>query len=388
MRRITEFEGLRAILAWWVVWSHLLPYSGIQIINLPIFAAWLFKAGYAVDVFIILSGFVIFLLLDSLPKKSYMQFITERFFRIFPLFLVVFVAAIILMPLKVFVFTNGQWHNIKFAAKMLQEAQNGYNYFAVHIISHLTIMHGIIPDNWIPNSSIAFLAPAWSISLEWQFYLIAPFLILLSRRSLVASFATCLITIIFGQLISRVLKFGYGAFLPIKFEFFVIGICSYYAYKYCEANSKAISKYFSAVSTGLIIISFLTIFIPYKPIAVKAIPLTIWLIPLASAIANSISIKFLPLNLVSNILNSTPLQQLGKVSYSTYLGHILIFWLLMWSLLKFIPNVNQSTVLTMLSSVGVITVIITSFAMYYWIEKPFIKYGKQFSQKMSESINP
>ncbi|MGA7936760.1 MAG: acyltransferase family protein, partial [Kovacikia sp.] len=100
-RRITEFEGLRALLAWWFFLGHALVFSGFtDSKSLPIFASWLLENGYAVDVFIILSGFVIFLLLDTNPHKSYAQFIVERLFRIYPIFLVALLVGVALTPLQ------------------------------------------------------------------------------------------------------------------------------------------------------------------------------------------------------------------------------------------------------------------------------------------------
>jgi len=43
-----------------------------------------------------------------------------------------------------------------------------------HLLAHLTLLHGALPHNILPASEYMFLAPAWSLSLEWQFYLIAP----------------------------------------------------------------------------------------------------------------------------------------------------------------------------------------------------------------------
>ncbi len=35
----------------------------------------------------------------------------------------------------------------------------------------------MVPENVMPFAGTAFLGPAWSLSLEWQFYLVAPVLI-------------------------------------------------------------------------------------------------------------------------------------------------------------------------------------------------------------------
>ncbi len=46
-----------------------------------------------------------------------------------------------------------------------------------HLGLHLTLLHGMVPENIMPFAGTAFLAQPWSLSLEWQFYLVAPVLI-------------------------------------------------------------------------------------------------------------------------------------------------------------------------------------------------------------------
>jgi peptidoglycan/LPS O-acetylase OafA/YrhL len=384
MRRITEFEGLRAILAWWVVWSHLIKYSGLVTNYLPPMLAWLRHAGYAVDVFIILSGFVIFLLLDNTSGKSYLQFMTERFFRIYPLYLVAFAASIILMPLKISAFTHGNWHELDFATKMLREAQASYTYIAYHIVSHLSLLHGMIPDELLPNSSVAFLAPAWSLSIEWQFYLIAPLLIFWVQRSPIKS---CLIvgSIYLIRKLAAEYSFGYGAFLPLKFEFFAIGILSYYVYKLSQSSPISAKRFFPVGATVLLVGSTFLSFSQSSKISDIAIPLTIWLTALTAAIAKSINSRFLPSTILANFLNIPVLQSLGKVSYSTYVIHLMVFWILMWLLATVFPDTSKFTVLIVLGSIGSISVAVLSFYFYQWIEKPFIGIGKQVSKNLDRA---
>jgi len=50
------------------------------------------------------------------------------------------------------------------------------------LLAHLTMLHGAVPDQILPGSSITYLPPAWSISVEWQFYLVAPFLFAFLKR--------------------------------------------------------------------------------------------------------------------------------------------------------------------------------------------------------------
>ncbi len=83
MNRITPIEGLRAWLALWVMSDHVLGMSGYFIDQLSGPLRILRSGWYAVDVFVIISGFVIFHLLVS-KKQNYTEFILQRFFRLWP----------------------------------------------------------------------------------------------------------------------------------------------------------------------------------------------------------------------------------------------------------------------------------------------------------------
>ncbi|HEY9621764.1 MAG TPA: acyltransferase [Crinalium sp.] len=390
MQRITEFEGLRAILAWWVVWGHLLQNSGFVNPNaVPIPVSWLLANGYAVDLFIILSGFVIFLLLDSNPNKTYFQFMAERFFRIYPLFILTLIAGLLLTPIKVSVFGDGGWHDLEFAGRMLARIGYEYDYFVVHIISHLTLLQGLIPDQLVPDSSVAFLGPAWSLSLEWQFYLVAPLLILCVRRSLLLSFLIVLTAAVVNKLLFLAeLDFGYGSFLIVKFKFFVVGILSYYACKFSQTHSSKVRQFFPFLSTSLIIITILCIYSPSRTIVEIAIPMTIWLITLSVVLARLVQINFLPFKAIETVLNHPLLQQLGRVSYSTYLAHIPIFLVLMWAFMQFNPDVQRGAMLMFLGLVGSVVVTAISFVLYYRVEKPCMQFGKQMSKQMTAKTIP
>ena len=91
-RRAAEFDGLRGLLALWVVISHILCWCGFaDIPNLSDGAAdyWtnFIYAQPAVDTFIILSGFAISALIHE-GNKSYAGFMVNRVFRIYPVYLI------------------------------------------------------------------------------------------------------------------------------------------------------------------------------------------------------------------------------------------------------------------------------------------------------------
>jgi peptidoglycan/LPS O-acetylase OafA/YrhL len=79
---IPELEGLRGLLAAWVFAFHFLVIGG-HWDRLPPRLQAVLDGGRAVDVFLILSGFVITGTLLS-KRDGYWQFIFRRFLRIYP----------------------------------------------------------------------------------------------------------------------------------------------------------------------------------------------------------------------------------------------------------------------------------------------------------------
>jgi peptidoglycan/LPS O-acetylase OafA/YrhL len=153
-----------------------------------------------VDVFLILSGFVITGTLLS-KRDGYWQFIFRRFLRIYPVYAVCVVAALAaalagLMPER---FTRPT--------------------LPAHLLLHAAMLQGTIPDWVLPGSSGAILNPAWSISLEWQFYLVAP--LLLARRRILPMLVVTAIVYRLG--VPHLHGFD-RAFLPLAWPLFCVGI--------------------------------------------------------------------------------------------------------------------------------------------------------------------
>jgi len=129
-----------------------------------------------VYVFMILSGFVIFSLLHR-QQESYGVFVLRRFFRLAPLFLVVLLVSSQLVSFELRTLDHLFWRNphIYDAIKIHRETLAD---FWPHFWSHFLLLHGLVPETLLPDGNFTFLSQGWSISLEWQFYLLAPLLYL------------------------------------------------------------------------------------------------------------------------------------------------------------------------------------------------------------------
>ena len=166
MRRLVCLDGLRGVLACYVMLSHTLPFA-----PMPGRLVWVFSHGGAgVDVFFILSGLVIVQSLAGCDHRA-RPFLIARVARIYPVFLVVFAASVAVQPLATG-FERMAWIGADSPARFIWSG--GWpNDWGLYIAAHLTMTHGLFPDGILPDVWVGFLGAAWSLSTEWQFYLLA-----------------------------------------------------------------------------------------------------------------------------------------------------------------------------------------------------------------------
>ncbi len=220
MRRLVCLDGLRGVLAFYVMLSHTLPFA-----PMPGWLVWVFSHGGAgVDVFFILSGLVIVQSLASFNYRS-RPFLTARVARIYPVFLVVFVAAVAVQPLATG-FERMAWIGPDSPARFIWSG--GWpNDWGLFIAAHLTMTHGLFPDGVLPDVWVGFLGAAWSLSTEWQFYLLA---LLIGRRlglrSLAWLFLAIAATAVAWHAVAPDAWQFSRAFLPNKAQYFALGIAS------------------------------------------------------------------------------------------------------------------------------------------------------------------
>lgn len=228
---IRELDSVRALMAWWVVLAHTCEFFGIHktpFVNI----LW---GVEAVNVFIILSGFVIFLLLDT-TKESCDIFIFRRLARLYPVYLVVLLAALASLAC-----TNANIALVpSFKGFRTGIQQSTTQFLPAHIVAHLSMLHGVLPEKLLPFSSLAIVPPAWSLSLEWQFYLVAPLVFAGVRKASGAAIA--LVTVVGIHWLSTTLhmpRYSAASFLPLNLGYFLLGICSYGCFKRLSMPGKS-----------------------------------------------------------------------------------------------------------------------------------------------------
>ncbi len=225
MRRLECLDGLRGVLAMYVLLSHMAPFAAV-----PAWVARPMSHGEAaVDVFFILSGMVI---VRSLQGFQYAAppFLIARVGRIFPVFLAVFpfAAAIQVIPTG---FALMPWIGPDSLACSTWSGGWRPNW-AAEIAAHLTMTHGLFPDAVLPNVWVSFLGAAWSLSTEWQFYMVVALLAGPLGRGRIS---TAHLIVIFLGLAAAGIAWqgtapsGWGfsrAFLPNKAQYFALGIAA------------------------------------------------------------------------------------------------------------------------------------------------------------------
>ena len=294
---VPELHALRGALAFWVFAAHLLG-DAEGTLALRVLGA----GGLAVDGFIMLSGFVITMTLRN-GKVGYREFITRRFFRLFPVLAVCVVLALVVHELA--------------GPRLVRELPDT----PLRVLLVLGMVQGMVPDGVLSCAARSVLGPAWSISLEWQFYLVAPALIgfmsagagrpnggrpiALGRTLLIAAG-----TLVGAWVTFRSLSFcGTSSFLPMRLGYFLVGILSAQAWLALRGTeTEMLHLLFAGIA------ALLFAFIP----SMQLLTLLPWVAVLYASLAERDPMAR-PLRA---LLRTSPMQQLGSISFSLYLVHI------------------------------------------------------------------
>lgn len=361
-KRIPEFEGLRGLLAAWVIFGHILLFSGFEY-SQGLFGI-IFSPVLGVYVFMMLSGFVVTSSLDS-HSASGIEFLRRRFFRIYPVYLICLTIAILMMPISGIVADSFRHTELgqDTTARLLEAGEN-YN---TYVAADLLLLQDLLPRTYYPHAHETFLPPTWSLSLEWIFYLVMPLMVALWRQSTtirIIGFSSILI----GTYFSHHWITSVCPTLSLTIAgYFLTGIVSYSVWKRLPLQNSRVWKkacFWACVIVGLVVLPF-----AYK----------IWLSAMMLVLYDRFHTKPLwPLEVVRSALCSAPLAFLGRISFSSYLVHWTIveaclFVALPWNLQTLGPTIIA---IYCCATVFPLTYL-TSHWLFKYVEQPMIQLGSE-----------
>lgn len=354
--KIEELESIRGLAAFLVVFYHLPKWN-------PILDIGLINNGYLmVHLFFVLSGFVIFNAYAEkiTSQRDLLRFQFLRFGRLYPvhlLFLFVFLGIEITKYIASTKLDISNPNSIPFEI-------NNFSAFVKNIF---------LISSVLPNQSFTYNQPAWSISVEFYTYLVFAACILLMKKSNVIFFTV----LSFISLLMLVTKntFGFETML-LCFGGFFIGCLTA---KITKGIKKKLPNFYS-------VIAFFTIisFLQFK--TTKDFDLLIYLLT-AALIATLVLSKN---GTLKTILRFRFLTWLGAISYSVYMSHSAILWVVNQVIrvvlkkpeiavdVRSVPQLSQFEALFACIVVASL-VLIVSALVYNLLEKPMREKSRRFA---------
>jgi len=355
--RIQTLDGLRFLAAMGVLWIHSWTAHGNPRLWFGIFdlSSILAIGGNGVDLFFVISGFCMYYFYGAKGKFSYYdfyRFIIKRWVRLSPAF---YVATIIYL--------------------LVEKFPNNYNVDTVYGFLHSVFYLNFIFGQY--NSAHHF----WTLTVEWQFYFIIPFLLIYQN---IMGFKNTFF-IIFGSLffiafvsvlmlkinsdiwtstiLFRSIQFGCGiiaAKLLIKDTMF---------FKY---RALWLLVFIIVTYTGRVLISQSALsLMPHYYNLFKLLGFTLMGCGFAGILYLSVtSTKWLKLFLGNKLF-----KKVGRISYSFYLLHALIFNAVANYTIKYMPfskGIMAPLITTCISAFILYPIALISFN---YLEKPFFSIG-------------
>ncbi len=369
MNRLAALESLRGLLALWVLVGHVLgvAYADAQVTGVHL--GLLYQPVLGLRLFIILSGFVIFYLLDH-SDLPYGAFVGRRFMRLAPVYFLVLTVSTLMLPVQLHALRALPWQDQGILTKIATK-QESIRHLWPHFIVHLSLLQGLVPNTILRFSDYAILGPAWSISLEWQFYLLAPVLFQMIRagRWMALSVTAC------AFIGLRHLNYPAEGFIGNQFGYFLIGIVSYYVFKLGRRMGPVPAQAADMAAIAGAAMAYFFFRIPWH--------FAVWAIVLATITFRRSDERGLT-GAVDWTLSRPALKWLGQVSYSVYLWHMPVLYVVMGRIEANVPGLTRGAFLAMALPGTVMVTLGLSALTYRFVELPGIRFGKTLGGRKSE----
>jgi peptidoglycan/LPS O-acetylase OafA/YrhL len=236
--------------------------------------------------------------------------------------------------------------------------------------------HGLFPDSFSSAIWVRFLGPAWSLSTEWQFYILA---LLLGYRLGLQRMAWLFLVMAAGYAVwdaaaPEVWQFS-RAFLPSKAQYFALGVISA---RLIREGRQGANDYLTVLAAVLALCA-------WRGGVDKLLPPLLWTACLAAQSVTAApqgwgSLVETPLRWLAVLLQSRPLVWLGGVSYSLYLGHEPLERLLGLGLARLMQG-NATLFIAIWIPGSIVLSVLAASLLRRWIELPALRAGRTLARQ-------
>ena len=392
--RIDFLEGLRGFLAIYVMFAHIGYFVGLSVLSpedhktyFPGIVPWLLNyfdlSGWdAVNMFMALSGFVIFHLLNK-GHETYLPYITRRFFRLWPVFMLCIVAGVFLNQYFIDILAQNPWSHNSWVLNQLKVTTAIQSNRLPYFLLDLPMLHGAVPKHLLMDASSAFSSLAWCISTEWQFYLCAAIFFRMFR-SLGGTLALTAFAMfsysaysVYGDVLFLQWANPNASVLPLQLHWFFLGMITYQVWRGIEAdgfNGKNRLKFALVFAFGV----WMAVLKP------RLIPGILGWLVVFMVLVDSVTTKKNPFaRFVKGVFNNPVSRYFGRLSYPVYLLHWPVSILLLKGLVVWYPQSSWSEAyLILIVGVPLLTWLLAHLTHHY-LEKPGMEFGKRLAARFS-----
>lgn len=368
-------EGIRAIAAVYVMMTHMTLGVNLQQSWFNNLIVSIFRYGhYAVDVFIVISGYCLMLPVlkngYNLPSGVF-DFYKRRFIRIYPTYFICGLVCLLLISFLIGDKTGTVWD--------LSHPVNKWD-----ILTHLLLI-----QDFFYSTSYKINYIFWSISVESRIYIVFPLLLWCCRKWSV------LVTLILSFFISfslwLILMFSHRYFTEINVSYSGVHpyIILFSSGMFAAYLSFGVSSIKIKIPWVLILVIFILIQFVLEAVnkgtSIKDINIGFCTLCFITSIEKSRDSSF-NLRWIERFLSKKFIVFIGAYAYSIYLFHPPLVQLLYKLVSAF--GFGSSTAYYLLLIGGTPLILTICYGLFVVFEKPFFKYRLKKKTSVIESNNP
>lgn len=348
---VPHIDGLRAIAVLAVIVFHLDP-------------AWLPGGFTGVDVFFVISGFVVSASVHRLPPlslgQSMLRFYARRICRIAPALL----ACVLLTAVASVLFIPESW---------LSEASDKTGLMALFGFSNW-VLAAIGNDYFAPKAEFNPYTHTWSLGVEEQFYLLFPLLFLAWARGARGRWISLgLFALVSMASLLHAAVLGLRE-APPSWAFYAtstrlwqlgLGVLLFQLLHVRQSLDPATSQTLKRAAPVFSLLAMMALALLGWALWSSRAGRSPWpdgLLPAFATAGLLWALHHHPQAWVARLLASAPMRRIGLLSYSLYLWHWPVFVLMRWT-------VGLQTPWQM--TAAMVLVLVLSWASWRWVEQPF-----------------